>query len=56
MLDLHQIAKNPELLEDEELNKKTYSELEISEHTIMLGNLPKDISKSELEKYIAKVF
>lgn len=50
LLDLHQIAQNPELLEDEELNKKIYTELEISEHAIMLRNLPKDMSKLDLEK------
>jgi hypothetical protein len=44
LLDLHQIARNPSLLEDDELNKKIYSEIDIAEHAIMLKRLPQDMS------------
>ena len=56
MIDLHQISQNPSLLEDEVMSWKSYSELEIAQHCVMLEGIPKHIPKEKVESYISKIF
>ena len=45
-----------ELLKDKDMGEKYYSELDISEHGIMLNRLPKFIACEELEDMIRTIF
>ena len=47
---------NLELLKDKDMGEKFYSELDISEHGIMLNGLPKFIACDELEGMIQTIF
>ena len=50
------LLTDPKLLEDKDMEKRTYTEIDVAKHSILLKGLPKNFPREELEIVVKKMF